>query len=128
MDNLNGLFVGALETVRNGSGVDTLSHQVLAGSEESTSHNDNGSSTITSLNILSLGDFDKLKRTNKKVREYSRIKSDSTVRNYATYHSSGGVNNLHLGEDSGSIVGNDNLTLGVLDLYKNNRVSIFKSK
>lgn len=26
VDNLNGLFVGALETVRDGSGVDTLGH------------------------------------------------------------------------------------------------------
>ena len=33
-----------------------------------------------------------------------------------TYHSSGGVNDLHLFEDSGTIVRNQNFALGCLDL------------
>jgi hypothetical protein len=40
-----------------------------------------------------------------------------------TYHSSGGVDDFHLTEDGGSVIGDDNLTLLVLDLRINNRVS-----
>lgn len=91
LDDFLGLGDGNLESVRDGSWVETLSHQILDGSQKSSSNNDNGGSSVTSLNILGLGDFDE--------------------------HSSGWVNNFHLLEDGGSIVGNDNLSLGILDHF-----------
>jgi len=83
--------VSDLEAVRNGSRVESLGHEIGGGLKQSTGHDDNGCGTITSLNILSLGDFDK--------------------------HSSGGVDDLHLFEDSGTIIGDQNFTLGCLDHF-----------
>ena len=36
-----------------------------------------------------------------------------------TYHSGGGVDDLHLLEDGGTVVGDQHLALGVLDLQSN---------
>ena len=44
--------------------------------------------------------------------------------NFNTYHSSGGVDNFHLLEDSGTIVGDDNSSLGVLDLFNESKVRL----
>ena len=37
----------------------------------------------------------------------------------STYHTGSGVNDFHLLEDGGSIVGDEDLSLGVLDLVRN---------
>jgi len=70
--------------------VDSLVQELLGGSEKSTGHHDDGGSSISSLNILSLGDLDE--------------------------HLGGGVDDLHLLEDGGAIIGDQNSTLAVLDL------------
>ena len=49
-----------LEAIRDGGGVDTLSHELGGGLEKGTGHDDDGGGTVTGLDILSLGDFDKL--------------------------------------------------------------------
>jgi len=91
IDDLHSLLVGDLETIRDGSRVETLTHELSASLEKSASHDDNGGGTVTSLNVLGLGDFDE--------------------------HSRGGVDDLHLLEDSGTIVGDEDLTLGGLDHF-----------
>jgi hypothetical protein len=91
--------------------VDTLAHKVLAGAEEGTGHHDDGGGTITSLDILGLGDFDKLKN---KIEGLGKNEKNFAL----TYHLGGGVDNLHLSEDGGTIVSDNDLAFGVLDLDK----------
>ena len=51
-------------------------------------------------------------------------------KSWETYHSSGGVDDLHLFEDSGTIIGDQNFTLGCLDLSigKKTKVSMLNTK
>ena len=62
INNFHGLSVSNLEAIRDSGGVKALGHQFSACLEEGTSHNDDGSGSITSLNVLSLGNFDQLKK------------------------------------------------------------------
>jgi hypothetical protein len=45
----------------------------------------------------------------RKILKFEKLKS---------YHSSSRVENFHLGENCGAIVGNDNSSLGILDLNR----------
>ena len=60
IDNLESLLEGNLETIRDSGSMESLGEEVLGSSEQSSGNNDDGSSTITGLNVLSLGDFDQL--------------------------------------------------------------------
>ena len=62
INNFHGLSVSNLEAIRDSGGVKALGHQFSACLEEGTSHNDDGSGSITSLNVLSLGNLDQLKK------------------------------------------------------------------
>lgn len=55
------MLVGDLESVGDSGGVDALANEVLAGTEEGASHDDNGGGSVTGLDILGLGDLDELK-------------------------------------------------------------------
>ena len=74
-----------MESFRDGSRMDSSSKETLASMQQSTSNNYNGSCAISSFNILSLGNLDE--------------------------HLSSGMNNVHLLQDSSTIVGNEYLTL-----------------
>ena len=72
--------------------MDSLLEKLSASLEEGTGDDDDGSGTITSLNILSLGDLDE--------------------------HFCGWMDDLHLFQNSGAIIGNQNSSLWVLDLFQ----------
>jgi hypothetical protein len=83
------LLGGQLEVLGDLSGVDTAVEEVFDGLQESTAENDDGGGTITGFNVLSLRELDK--------------------------HLGAGMCDLELGDDGGTIVGNDDLTVGVDD-------------
>ena len=60
VNHLHSLSVGNLEAIRDGCRVETLLHELLACTEQSTGHHDDGSGAITSLDVLSLRNFDEL--------------------------------------------------------------------
>ena len=83
--------MGNLEPIGDIAGVDTLLEKVSAGTEESSCHDNDGGGTVSSFDILGLRNFDK--------------------------HLGGWVDDLHLLEDSGSIICDKNLSFGVLNLH-----------
>ena len=71
--------------------MNSLVEELLGSLQEGTGDNDDGCGSISSLNILSLGDLDK--------------------------HLSSWMNDGHFVQNSGAIIGDDNLTSLVLDLH-----------
>lgn len=115
-DNFKGFPEGDFEAVRNSGGVDTLVHKVLAGAEEGTGHHDNGGGSVTSLNILGLGDFNQL---------WNKMEGLRKIIFWSTYHFCGRVDNFHLTEDGGSVVSDNDLAFGVLDLDREEQLVYF---
>lgn len=70
--------------------MDTLLEELLTGVKEGSSDDNDGGGSISGFNILSLGDLDE--------------------------HLGGRVDDLHLLEDGGSIVSDEDLSFGVLNL------------
>lgn len=58
--NSKSLIKSKLETFRDDGRMDTLIKKDLASTQQSTGNNDDGSGTITSFDILRLGNIDKL--------------------------------------------------------------------
>lgn len=88
-EELDRLGSGPLEGLGNDGGVDALVEHLLSGTEKASGNDDDRSGTVTGLDILSLGELDE--------------------------HAGGGVHDGHVLEDGGTVVGDDDLTVGGLD-------------
>jgi hypothetical protein len=100
------------EGVGDGGRVDALHQQLLNLRQETARHNNNRGRAITSLNILRLRQLDKLETH---TGEWRYTESQTSVEN--TNHLAGGVLNVHLLQDGGTVVGDCDVTSRCDDLH-----------
>jgi hypothetical protein len=102
-DSLDSDVTSLVETISNLEGVDTLLEELLGLLEDGSSQDDNTSGTVTDLIVLRGGKLGQ-KFGGLMVNLYKALRLQLFNKGRVTY--------LHLLKDSGSIVSDDNLTIG----------------
>lgn len=103
---LNSLRRSLLERLRDDSGMHALLQHLLCCAEQTACENNDGGGAVTSLNVLCGGKIDKL----------IACKDVQRIRSYATYHLGSRVQCLYAFQDRCTIVCDDELSFGRLDL------------